>query len=46
MDDDLYREGVAVFGEAGLVDLAVLAGCYALVCGLLNLFAIPASDLT
>ena len=32
------------FGERGLVDFAVPAGCYYLVCGLLNLFAIPAPN--
>jgi 4-carboxymuconolactone decarboxylase len=42
VDDGLYREGVASFGEGGLVDLVVLAGCYELICGLLNLFTIPA----
>ena len=38
----LYAEALQAFGEKGLVDLAVLAGCYDLVCGLLNLFDIPA----
>ena len=40
--DPLYREGVRHLGEKGLVDLVVLAGCYHTVCGLLNMFAIPA----
>lgn len=42
VDDDLYTMALQQFGEKGLVDLAVLAGCYHLVCGLLNLFDIPA----
>ncbi|WP_428393514.1 carboxymuconolactone decarboxylase family protein [Lichenicoccus sp.] len=41
-DDELYAEALQRFGEKGLVDFAVLAGCYHLVCGLLNLFAVPA----
>ena len=41
-DDKLYAEALQRFGEKGLVDFAVLAGCYHLVCGLLNLFAVPA----
>jgi 4-carboxymuconolactone decarboxylase len=40
--DDLYRSAIRAFGEKGLVDFAVLAGCYHLVCGVLNLFAVPA----
>ena len=42
VDDDLYADALRRFGEKGLVDFAVLAGCYHLVCGLLNLFDIPA----
>ena len=42
IDDALYADGLRHFGEKGLVDFAVLIGCYHLVCGLLNLFAIPA----
>ena len=45
VDDDLYADALKQFGEKGLVDFAVLAGCYHLVCGLLNLFAIPAPKL-
>lgn len=41
VDDDLYAEALRRFGEKGLVDFAVVAGCYQLVCSLLNLFAIP-----
>lgn len=42
VDDGLYREGIACLGEKGLVDLVVLAACYELICGLLNLFAMKA----
>jgi 4-carboxymuconolactone decarboxylase len=44
IDDHLYTEALRQFGEKGLVDLAILAGCYQLVCGLLNVFAIPAPE--
>ena len=46
VDDGLYADALKQFGEKGLVDFAVLAGCYHLVCGLLNLFAIPAPKAT
>jgi 4-carboxymuconolactone decarboxylase len=42
IDLGLYQEGLRRFGDKGLVDLLVLAGCYQLVCGVLNAFAIPA----
>ena len=42
VDDALYAEARERFGERGLVDFAILAGCYHLVCGLLNLFVVPA----
>lgn len=42
--DELYAEGLNQFGEKGIVDLAVLAGCYHLVCGVLNVFAVPAPN--
>ncbi len=38
----LYRDAQAAFGPQGLVDLVYLAGCYHIVCGLLNMFEIPA----
>ena len=44
MGDALYAEGLQRFGEKGLVDLVILAGCYHTVCGMLNLFAVPAPD--
>ena len=42
VEESLYTEALQQFGEKGLVDLAVLAGCYHLVCGVLTLFAVPA----
>jgi len=39
---DLYADALWAFGEEGLADFAILAGCYDLICGLLNLFEIPA----
>jgi len=41
--DALYAEGLRCLGEKGLLDLA-MAGCYHLVCGVLNDFAIRAPD--
>ncbi len=38
----LYHDALAAFGTRGLVDLVYLAGCYHIVCGLLNAFEIPA----
>ena len=38
----LYRDAQAAFGPRGLVDIVYLAGCYHVVCGLLNTFEIPA----
>ena len=38
----LYREAQAAFGPRGLVDIVYLAGCYHIVCGLLNTFEVPA----
>jgi 4-carboxymuconolactone decarboxylase len=42
VDDALYEDARRSFGDRGLVDLLLLAGCYQLVCGVLNAFAIPA----
>ena len=41
IDDALYAEAQTSLGDKGLVDLAMLAGIYQLVSGLLNGFAIP-----
>ena len=38
----LYRDAQAAFGLQGLVDIVYLAGCYHIVCGLLNAFEVPA----
>ena len=42
VDDRLYADALKLLEEKGLVDFAVLVGCYQLVCGVLNLFAVPA----
>jgi 4-carboxymuconolactone decarboxylase len=42
VEDELYRTAAGHFGEKGLVDMVVLAGCYHMVCSLLNAFAVPA----
>ena len=40
----LYRDAEAAFGPRGLVDIVYLAGCYNIVCGLLNTFEVPAPE--
>lgn len=42
VDAALYQEAEAAFGARGLVDIVFLAGCYHIVCGLLNAFEVPA----
>ena len=42
VDTDLFEEARATFGETGIVDLVMLAGCYDIVSALLNAFKIPA----
>lgn len=44
VSDELYRTAVRQLGEKGLVDMVMLAGCYHLVCSLLNAFAVPAPE--
>lgn len=44
VSDEIYRTAVRQFGEKGLVDMVMLAGCYHLVCSLLNAFAVPAPE--
>lgn len=44
--DDLYAAARAAFGEKGVVDMVVLAGCYHTVCSLLNAFDVPAPEET
>src|SRR5271170_968245 len=40
--EPLYRAAEAAFGREGLVAMTFLAGCYQVVCSLLNVFEIPA----
>jgi 4-carboxymuconolactone decarboxylase len=42
IDDRLYRDAVNAFGAAGVAEITVLAGIYHTVCGLLNVFDVPA----
>jgi 4-carboxymuconolactone decarboxylase len=42
VENELYQTAASHFGEKGLVDMVVLAGCYHMVCSLLNAFAVPA----
>ena len=42
VDAALYAKAEAAFGPHGLVDIVFLAGCYHIVCGLLNTFDVPA----
>ncbi len=44
VDPPLYEAAERAFGQQGLVDLAILAGSYHLVCFLLNGFDIPVPD--
>jgi 4-carboxymuconolactone decarboxylase len=41
----LYRAAEAAFGREGIVAMTFLAGCYQVVCSLLNAFEIPAPAL-
>jgi len=42
VEEPLYRAAEASFGQEGLVAMTFLAGCYQVVCSLLNGFEIPA----
>ena len=42
VEEKLYRAAEAAFGREGIVAMAFLAGCYQVVCSLLNAFEIPA----
>lgn len=42
--DDIYREAVELFGEAGVVELTGLLGYYSLVAMTLNVFAVAPED--
>jgi hypothetical protein len=41
VDDDLFAAARAAFGDKRLVDMIILAGCYFLVCSVLNAFDVP-----
>jgi 4-carboxymuconolactone decarboxylase len=42
VDDDLYRGAHEKFGTAGVFEITTLTGVYHTVCGILNVFAVPA----
>jgi 4-carboxymuconolactone decarboxylase len=42
VDDHLYRHAEQTLGAAGVFEIAVLAGIYHTVCGILSIFDIPA----
>jgi 4-carboxymuconolactone decarboxylase len=42
VDDELYRDAEKAFGAKGVAEITVLAGIYHTVCGLLNVFDVPA----
>lgn len=42
VDDGLYRLAEEFFGRQGVLDIVMLVGIYQTVCGLLNIFEIPA----
>ncbi len=44
VDDALFEEAQSRFGEKGIVDLIMLAGCYDIISSLLNAFQIPAPE--
>jgi 4-carboxymuconolactone decarboxylase len=41
LPDDLFRKAQTTFGNQGIVDLLILAGCYVTVCSMLNSFEVP-----
>jgi 4-carboxymuconolactone decarboxylase len=43
VDDPLYRDAEKAFGATGIAEITVLTGIYHTVCGILNVFDIPAS---
>ena len=42
VDDDLYLDAQKTFGAAGVFEITTLTGIYHTVCGILNVFAVPA----
>jgi 4-carboxymuconolactone decarboxylase len=41
---EMFDQAKATFGVRGIVDILFLAGCYDIVCSLLNTFAVPVPD--
>ena len=44
VSQELFDQAKTVFGTRGIVDMLVLAGCYDIVCSLLNTFAVPVPE--
>ena len=44
VDDALFAEARARFGDRGIVDLVMLAGCYDVISSLLNAFRVPVPE--
>jgi 4-carboxymuconolactone decarboxylase len=44
VDDDLYQKAEQIFSAAGIFEIAMLTGIYHTVCGILNVFNVPAPD--
>ena len=46
LDEMLYKAAVDRFGVQGMAEIAYLAGCYGLICNLLNVFdvAVPLTE--
>ena len=44
VEEPIYRAAEATFGRKGIVAMTFLAGCYQIVCSLLNEFEIPAPE--
>ena len=42
VDDQLYREAEKAFGAKGVLEITALTGIYHTVCGILNVFDVPA----
>jgi 4-carboxymuconolactone decarboxylase len=42
VDDQLYRDAEKAFGAKGISEIAMLTGIYHTVCGILNVFDVPA----
>ena len=42
VDEETYGAAEGAFGRKGVLDMVMLAGCYQVVCSILNAFAVPA----